>query len=159
MFDDIVVNTNRMSPAPKDIANHRGFCIGMPQLLRDEDVWYEAYRHIVGCYCLHTRDMCYVPQRKIEDLQEIENRELKYMVLEHREDLRTFTDQIYIRLQNLATFSDAKFNSNGQFKHLERQTFLARWPVQRNDRSRAWKVNGRNRQERFDHVARSIFGE
>ncbi|RDI83811.1 hypothetical protein Vi05172_g6211 [Venturia inaequalis] len=144
----------------EDIAEHPEFYFGLSQVLREEAMWYEALRHIVGDFCFHKRQPCgYPADKRLDDLSEIDYCDLKLLVLEHREDLQLLTGSILTRLQELVTFPDPQFSCTDRFLGVVRQTFLARREVQHKYWTQSWKINGRTPRERLGHVARSVFGE
>lgn len=129
LSDTIAQHLQEVAPCPvwEDIAEHPEFYLGMAQELRDEAVWYEALRHIIGSYCFHNEGPCYHYTRiKFRDLQNIDYRNLKLMVLEHRENLQILTSRIFTSLQELVNFPDPQFSCTNRFQGVVRQTFLGR---------------------------------
>lgn len=141
--------------ASTDIADNPEFYMGLAQLLHSEDLFNQSLGHLIASHCFHHNDICQKHTPFFErDLMYMEPRDLKILILEKRDNILAIAVKLLTELQARVLYLNDEGIWGGNLRLNNRSTFLASLET------RKLQVNAQDMaKERFQHLARSVFGE
>ena len=138
----------------KDISSSPYFYIGLSQVIRCKEIFFETLRHLVFSVCYHGCRDCYA-ERITMDMEEMSADELKMIVLECRDRLQLLPTRILDSIQHRCLRPDKVWSRSGKtVMSTEDRLFLEESTIHKGRRALH-----RSKRERLEFLVRSVFAE